>query len=281
MKKNVITCKPAFPYPGGKTRLLGHILPLIPEHRAYVEPFAGGLAVLLAKPQSVLEVVNDFSSDIVNFYRYTRHHPTALLAELNGIYRLNSREDFALLLANPGSTDLQRAARWFLLLVCSFGAKSESWGRAPHCGYHGWSPDRHEALITRLSERLQRVAIEHGDWEKVVQDYDAPDAFFFLDPPYVASRKTAYAPFSEAEMERVRRRLDKLKAKWLLTCDDSPQCRRIFTGLPAKPIGIKYALGTIYGTPKTSGELLVMHPALATPGVNALPFTTPAKANCA
>lgn len=41
--------KPAVSWPGGKSRLLKHILPLIPKHDCYAEPFAGGLAVLLAK----------------------------------------------------------------------------------------------------------------------------------------------------------------------------------------------------------------------------------------
>jgi hypothetical protein len=44
--------KPAVSWPGGKSRLLKYILPLIPAHTCYCEPFSGGLAVLLAKPRS-------------------------------------------------------------------------------------------------------------------------------------------------------------------------------------------------------------------------------------
>ncbi len=33
---------PVVSWPGGKRRLLSHILPLFPEHTSYVEPFGGG-----------------------------------------------------------------------------------------------------------------------------------------------------------------------------------------------------------------------------------------------
>ena len=74
--------KPCFAYAGGKTKLLKHILPLIPEHKKYVESFAGGLAVLLSKERSKVEVVNDLSSDLANFYRVLRFHKEALILSL-------------------------------------------------------------------------------------------------------------------------------------------------------------------------------------------------------
>ena len=41
--------KPPFAYYGGKTTLAPKIADLLPAHEHYVEPFAGSLAVLLAK----------------------------------------------------------------------------------------------------------------------------------------------------------------------------------------------------------------------------------------
>ncbi|MDR1496975.1 MAG: DNA adenine methylase [Puniceicoccales bacterium] len=255
---------PAFPYPGGKSRLLKHILPLIPEHAIYVEPFAGGLAVLLAKKRAKTEVVNDLDKEIVNFYRCLRSHKTALINEIGGSARINSREDFTELLAPPAgdATDLQRAARWFVVRVCSYGGQSECWGRSL-TGYHGWEATRHEAAISRVSERLQRVFIENRDWEEIVTRFDSPDTFFYFDPPYVNASVTAYHPFSYDEMKRIRNRLDKLQGTWLLSCDDSPSCREIFAGLPVRELKIGYTLGSRYVTRKQAGELLVFHPKLA------------------
>jgi site-specific DNA-adenine methylase len=44
--------KPPFAYFGGKTTLAPRIAALLPPHEHYVEPFAGSLAVLLAKMRS-------------------------------------------------------------------------------------------------------------------------------------------------------------------------------------------------------------------------------------
>ncbi|MBC2592708.1 DNA adenine methylase [Ruficoccus amylovorans] len=261
--------KPAFPHPGGKTRLLKHILPAIPPHRVYVEPFCGAAAVLLAKEPARCEVINDLDGEMVTFYRYVRWHRNALLAELAS-WPGNARRDFADLLMNPGYTDLQRAARWYWLKVASFGAQGKTWGRDRN-SYHGFDPVRHGKLIDRLARRLSHVMIESRDFEEVVAFYDGPDTFVFLDPPYVQCGKTAYHPFQPEDMARVRRCLDRLRGTWLLTCDDSPACREIFAGLPYREMSIRYSLNKNSGG-KVSGELLILHPSLAAATDRLLPL---------
>jgi len=36
-------------YYGGKQKMVRHILPIIPEHNLYCEPFCGGAAIFFAK----------------------------------------------------------------------------------------------------------------------------------------------------------------------------------------------------------------------------------------
>ena len=68
---------------GGKHYLAKKIIDLMPRHLHYVEPYAGGLAVLLEKDpfdrslywgekgyeQGVSEVVNDIHRELTNFWR--------------------------------------------------------------------------------------------------------------------------------------------------------------------------------------------------------------------
>ncbi|MBN1404175.1 MAG: DNA adenine methylase, partial [Opitutales bacterium] len=106
--------KPILSWPGGKSRLARYILPLIPAHRCYVEPFCGGLGMFLSRevPCCTVEVINDFNGDLINLFRVVKFHRDAFLDELD--LCLNSREDFQTFIAQPGLTDIQRAARWFM-----------------------------------------------------------------------------------------------------------------------------------------------------------------------
>lgn len=120
--------KPPFPYYGGKTRVAQQIVDLLPPHGHYVEPFAGSLAVLLAKPVSQLETVNDINSDLVTFFRVLRDQPDELIR----ICALtpHSREEHALSRLREDLTELERARRTFVNL---------SQGRSASLRKTGWA----------------------------------------------------------------------------------------------------------------------------------------------
>ncbi|MFE2999891.1 DNA adenine methylase [Nocardia sp. NPDC059246] len=70
--------KPPMAYYGGKTTIAAKVAEMLPEHRHYVEPFAGSLAVLLAKPATRMETVNDIDGDLMTFWRVLRDRPADL-----------------------------------------------------------------------------------------------------------------------------------------------------------------------------------------------------------
>lgn len=66
MKK--IVMKTPISYYGGKQQMLKHILPVIPKHEVYCEPFFGGGAVFWGKEPVKAEIINDVNGMVSNFY---------------------------------------------------------------------------------------------------------------------------------------------------------------------------------------------------------------------
>lgn len=226
-KKNAAKhARPVISWPGGKTRMLKYLLPLIPAHTLYVEVFGGGLAMLLAKPESEVEVINDFNGELISFYRVCKYHLDALLDELDLV--MNSRQESEDYLAQPGLTEIQRSARWFIRNKLSFGGMGRTFGVARACPLS--SRVKRLTAIRSLSQRFDHVTIENLSWEKCLALYDSPDALFFLDPPYLDAGGTAYDGWSEHELARFCAAVKALQGRWIVTFQDCPQIRAQLAG---------------------------------------------------
>jgi DNA adenine methylase len=230
--------KPFIPWPGGKRKLAKHILPLLGEHTCYVEPFAGGAAILFMKNPAKAEVLNDIDGELVNLYRIVKNHPTELLAQFN--WTLISRSQWDEWMQTPPQilTDVQRAARFLYLQKMAFGAsvRARTFGTActsaPRLNLNTLEHD-----IAQAYERLARVTIENLSWEKIFQKYDRPATTFFCDPPYW--QLTGYATeFGWEHYERLAEIMQHCQGRVVLSINDHPDIRRLFHWL--KPIEIDY-----------------------------------------
>lgn len=82
-------------------------------------------------------------------------------------------------------TDLMRAARYFFLQKSSFAGRVARQNFATHVTKPPtFSPKRIPEIINAAYERLQDVQVECLPFELVIQRYDRPTTFFYLDPPY-------------------------------------------------------------------------------------------------
>ena len=104
---------------GGKKFLRKKIISQFPENYGrYIEVFGGAGWVMFGMEQPApLEVFNDKNSDLINLYRCVKYHCDELQKELH--FMLNSREqfkDFKQQIVAGGLTDIQRAARYFILI---------------------------------------------------------------------------------------------------------------------------------------------------------------------
>lgn len=251
-----MTARPILAWPGGKRRLAKHILPFIDNpHRCYVEPFAGGAALLFMRPEPApVEVINDIHSELVCLYRCVRWHLDELVRQFR--WALSSREMFewAKLERTETLTDIQRAARFLYLQKLAFGAKVTG-----HTfGTSASSPPRLNLL--RLEEdlsaahlRLARVTIEHLPWQDCITRYDRPDTLFFCDPPYWQTAGYGNA-FGLDEYQQLADIMASSKGRLILTINDHPDMRRIFRGFPTQRLRTTYTIG---GQHAAAGELLI------------------------
>lgn len=220
-----MTPKPIIRWPGGKTRLLSRLLPLVRPHDLYVEAFAGGLALFLAKPPSAAEVINDLNGDLINLYRYAQFHLDPLIDEIR--WTLNSREELAGLVAQPGLTGLQRAARFLLKNRMSFGGGGTSFAVSKRA-----QPSRTNVLshIRALNERLDKVSVENLPYDRLLDLYDSPRTLWFFDPPYTVGKVGNYGMWGDNEMRGFAARVNRLAGDWIVTVNDNAFNRALFAG---------------------------------------------------
>ncbi len=250
--------KPIIRWPGGKSRLLKKILPGIPKHECYCEPFMGGLAVLLAKIPSKIEVVNDLNGDLVSLYRNIQYHLPAILQEME--WTIASRKNLNDFIAQPGLTEIQRAARWFVRNKISFGGGMKSFAVARTSG-GGASSSRANtmAALREFNRRLDKVVVENIPALRCIQLYDGPQTFFFIDPPYLAKPTSNYEGFNEDQMTELRDTIFNLRGKWMLTVDDSPFNRKLFKGTKIRAVKTRSGCVNHAKLPNAEfGELIVL-----------------------
>lgn len=214
---------------GGKKLLRSRILEEFPEKGSfgrYIEVFGGAGWVLFASDRHAkLEVYNDVNGNLVNLFRCTKHHPEALQKELE--YALMSREQFfdaKEQMETRGLTDIQKAARFYMLIKESYASDIRTFGVRPK--------DMANAIeyISEVSKRLRMVVIENQDFERILKTYDKNDALFYLDPPYYETEKYYPDRFMPEDHVRLKGALDKIHGKFLLSYNDCDYIRELYNG---------------------------------------------------
>ncbi|MGN6604071.1 MAG: DNA adenine methylase [Ginsengibacter sp.] len=213
-------------YYGGKQKLVSTILPMIPAHKMYVEPFVGGGAIFFSKPASHLEVINDTNTELINFYRILQNK----FVELESMVKvtLHSRRlhrDATVVYNHPHLFDeVKRAWAVWILSTQSFCAQLDgSWG------YDKTKNTTTKKIINKRNEfndelaiRLQNVQLECADALYIIKSRDTANTFFYCDPPYFNSDCGHYDGYSEQDFENLLKLLSEVQGKFLLSSYPSP-----------------------------------------------------------
>lgn len=221
--------RPIFPRVGNKFALRNKILPLIPEHKTYVEPFAGSSAIFFWKPKADHSVLNDLDKAVVSGLRMLKTAPT----DPAKYPQPSTLEAVKRQFVKPATTVPEKIVK--RMIVSSSGFLGTTVER-PKQIYRTAGIPQKVRKIADAREKLKGVEITSEDYAKVVRSNDKPSTFFFLDPPYENSTKQmGYAEHKDFDFERLADTLKHIKGKFLMTINDSPRIRDLFSSFYIKP----------------------------------------------
>jgi DNA adenine methylase len=235
-------CAPPFAYYGGKTRLAARIAALFPDHGHYVEPFAGSLAVLLAKPPARKETVNDLDQELVGFWRTLRDRPEQLVRAC--ALTPHSRAEHAAAhqpvpgTDDPDRDDVEQARRvWVRLTQGRSGAMAPTgWKRfldpdGPRLSMPGYLAG-YLARMPAAAARLAAVSLECRPALEVIADYGVhPDTLLYVDPPYLAvGGRYRHRMADEAAHRELADALRGCRSAVVLSGYPSPLYERLYAG---------------------------------------------------
>lgn len=200
-------------YYGGKTAILNHILPIIPEHEVYTEVFFGGGAVFFSKRPAKNETINDKLDLVVNFYRVMQDKDTfpLLKNEMNKtlIGRTIHKEAVDTIKKHKKGVTMDPIRLAWAFWVCTnFAYSNKIGGGYKYSNHKSVSvpytlKNRISAFDEHLRDRIQSTYIENEDALKVLESRNVPAAFHYIDPPYPGSDQGHYKGYDWDEYTRL------------------------------------------------------------------------------
>jgi DNA adenine methylase len=147
--------------------------------------------------------------------------------------------------------DVRRAAMFLKLLRYSYSSSCKTFASQP------MDIRRLFSLIRDLEDRMASVVIENKDFEALINQYDRPDAFFYLDPPYFSTEDMYAVGFSWDDHVRLRDRLKNLNGKFLLSYNDCPEIRDLYKDFNILDFSRTHSMAQRYEAGKEFKELLI------------------------
>jgi site-specific DNA-adenine methylase len=207
---------PLFPYAGRKGKVADLIWETFGDVELYCEPFAGALAVLLARPREHVNrraMVSDWSGHIVNIWRSVKHAPKELarqielnaqvsehhlLAMSNALGRHNEQLP-ELLESDPEKCD-PKVAAWYIVAACLVvgprGLGQDGNRKRVHflfvpSGAMIRSQEDVKRRLFDISRQLRDAAILRRDALEIIDRFQRVATYdcyktmgLFVDPPY-------------------------------------------------------------------------------------------------
>ena len=195
--------RPLLKWAGGKTQLLGEILPKMPKkYGRFIEPFFGGGAVFFAvRPAG--GIIADSNPELVNLYRSVAADVDGVMEQLRRYE--NTEEVFYAVRALDSAklSNVEAAARTiFLNRTCFNGLYRVNKSGKFNVPFGRYKNPKiiDEDALKAASALLKNTTIICGDYKTVLKENAKTGDFIFLDPPYLPVSE--YADFKRYTKEQ-------------------------------------------------------------------------------
>jgi DNA adenine methylase len=164
----------------------------------YVEPFAGGLSVLLANdPEGISEVVNDLNGELTNFWgvmrdleefgKFQRQLEATPFSECEHQWACQLEGDPRQFESHPW----RRAVAFFVRCRQSLSGRMNGFAGITRNRTRKGMNEQVSAWLNcveglpAVHERMMRVLVRNRPALEIIQKEDGPRTLFYLDPPYL------------------------------------------------------------------------------------------------
>ena len=220
--------KPILPYWGGKAKVADKIISKFPEHRTYVETFAGGGSVYWANNIPDNFVINDLDKDIYHLYKTAKNSPDSIKkCDFNGMTkgkfnRIKEKN-------NKSSCDI-------------INLHKHSFGGSPTNGFAEKHKNFHNRFNEEHTKKLNKTRVMNENFEKIAKEYDKEEVLQYWDPPYVKGGN-AYKTHGVSPEQVCKVAKDLKKAKVVISYDINADVKKACKGLKFSHIKLPYLAG--------------------------------------
>jgi DNA adenine methylase len=228
-------------YPGGKSKALDQILPLVPTQIGeYREPLVGGGSVFLAikklyGSQIQKYWINDLNFDLYCFWKYLRDDVCGLVDQVRAFKSnyADGRELHSFMKDERNMrSDFDRAVRFFIMNRITFSGVVDAGGYSQQAFERRFTESSIER-IGRAAHYLARAEVTNFDYADVLHQ-PGSNVFIFLDPPYLSATDSKLYGVkgnlhTSFDHERFADEMKKCPHRWLITYDDSDAIRSLFS----------------------------------------------------
>ncbi len=253
------TMTPVLKWAGGKSQILEEICANMPvSYNSYYEPFIGGGAVFLAiAPEKAF--INDTNEQLINLYKQLRLAPAEILKVIEYLDNIPCNREVYFSIRHKYNEKISRReldAECAALMIwinkhCFNGlyrVNGKGLFNVPYNNkINGKSVD--SDAVMQIGKFLQsaNITISCCDFETACQNVEEDD-FVYFDSPYVPISKTAdftsytkdgFTLEDHKRLASLFKRLDGIGAKVMLSNNDVPLVRELYSGYNFKSLAVK------------------------------------------